>query len=110
MLNAGDLRHKIDIQQLVATQRDNGTWEHTWQTQWRVSAARKPLSASERIAAQAMQSEISENWVIRFIDGITAKHRIVHGSRIYNIRGVLVDPDSGIEYLTLPCSEGTNDG
>ncbi|TKE23299.1 head-tail adaptor protein, partial [Klebsiella pneumoniae] len=29
---------------------------------------------------------------------------------IYNIEGVLPDPRSGREYLTLPCSEGDNDG
>lgn len=33
-----------------------------------------------------------------------------HGNRIYNIEGVLPDNCSGRKYLTLPYSEGVNDG
>ena len=36
--------------------------------------------------------------------------RVVHGSKVYNIAGVLPDAGSGREYLTLACSEGVNDG
>ena len=31
--------------------------------------------------------------------------RIDHGGKIYNILGVLSDKESGMDYLTLPCSE-----
>ncbi|HDG7399279.1 phage head closure protein, partial [Klebsiella pneumoniae] len=47
---------------------------------------------------------------IRYREGVTRKHRILFRGRIYNIEGVLPDPRSGREYLTLPCSEGANDG
>ena len=32
--------------------------------------------------------------------------RIVFRGRLFNIEGVLSDPVSGLEYMTLPCSEG----
>ena len=36
--------------------------------------------------------------------------RVVHGGKVYNIHGVLPDMRSGLEYLTLPVSEGVSDG
>jgi SPP1 family predicted phage head-tail adaptor len=65
----------------------------------------EPLSARELIQAQAMQSEVSARITIRWLSGVKATMRIVHGSAIYRIHGVLGDRDSGREYLTLPVSE-----
>ncbi|KPB96501.1 Head-tail adaptor protein [Pseudomonas syringae pv. maculicola] len=36
--------------------------------------------------------------------------RALHRGRIYNIHGALPDAKSGLEYLTLPVSEGLNNG
>lgn len=36
--------------------------------------------------------------------------RITHRGKVYNIAGVLPDNMSGLEYITLPVSEGVNDG
>lgn len=111
-LAAGRLRHRIDIQQPVRAQDpESGSSTVTWVNQWAsVPAAIEPLSAREFIAAQAEQSQITGKIIVRHVEGITAKHRIVHGERIYNIHGVLADPESGLEYLTLPVSEGVNEG
>lgn len=51
-----------------------------------------------------------EKIVTGYRPGVTADMRIVHRDRVYNITGVLADRDSGLEYLTLPCSEGANAG
>jgi SPP1 family predicted phage head-tail adaptor len=47
---------------------------------------------------------------IRYRENINATMRVVHKGKAYNIEGVLPDPDSGMEYLTLPVSEGVSDG
>ena len=109
---AGRLRHRVDIQKPVKVQNStSGASRVNWSTEWAaVPAAIEPLSAREFIAAQAQQSQITGKVIVRYIEGLTPKHRIVHGSRIYNIQGVLADPDSGLEYLTLPVTEGTNEG
>ena len=36
--------------------------------------------------------------------------RILHRGKIYNIEGVLPDDESGLQWLTLPYSEGVKDG
>lgn len=111
-LAAGRLRHRIRIERPVRT-RDPVTGES--KREWElvsnsVPAAIEPLSAREFIAAQSMQSAVTARITIRRRPDIDATMRIVHRGQIYNIHGVLADPDSGLEYQTLPVSEGVNDG
>ncbi|MFK3708178.1 phage head closure protein [Klebsiella sp. NPDC088457] len=116
-MQAGKLRHRVVPQKFISVQDpqtgeivknwvnlvqftdDNGIWAEVY-----------PLSAREFTAAQATQNEITTRITIRRRDDITAKCRILYRGKIYNVEGVLPDPVSGLEYLTLPCSEGVNDG
>lgn len=112
MLDAGRLRHRVTIQarqniQDPATGETVIAWADVWVN---IAAALEPLSASERIATQAQRSEVTARVTIRPLSGLTAQHRLLHNGRIYNIEGVIPDPDSGQEWLTLPVSEGANDG
>jgi SPP1 family predicted phage head-tail adaptor len=110
-MKAGKLRHKVQIQKKTAAQ-DNitGAVTYTWSKLADVWASIEPLSAREFIAAQAVQSKVSARITIRYRDDIDATMRILHGNKIYNIAGVLTDPKSGLEYITLPVSEGVNEG
>ena len=111
-ISAGQLRHRVDIEERMATQ-DAATGEtiYTWTPLYKsVPASIEPLSVREFITAQAGQSEISARITIRYRAGLTAAMRIVHNGRIYNPQGWLPDKDSGMEYLTAPCSQGVNDG
>ncbi|NWA25507.1 phage head closure protein [Pseudomonas gingeri] len=111
-MRAGDLRHSIQFQALKAGV-DPETQEPTpgaWVDIVKLWSAIKPLSGREFIAAQAVQSEVVGRLVIRRRPGITASMRGVYRGEIYNIQGVLPDPDSGLDYLTLPYSLGVNDG
>lgn len=47
---------------------------------------------------------------IRYRQDIDATWRVVHGGKFYNVEGVLADKDSGLEYQTLPVSQGVSDG
>lgn len=114
--NAGRLRHRVDIQQRAEVQ-DQLTGEVTWA--WiafalKVAAEVSPASAKEFIQSGAMQSEIIAKIIIRWRQGVVAKMRAVHTVKgvatYYNIEGVLNDPQSGLEWMTLPCSQGVNDG
>jgi SPP1 family predicted phage head-tail adaptor len=111
-LDPGRLRHRVTIQRPVTVQNvTTGELSTSWATVVaNIAAAIEPLSVREFIAAQGMQSEITARIVIRYRAGLTAEMRIVHGSRVYNPQGWLADADSGLEYLTAPCSEGVNDG
>ena len=110
-LAAGRLRHSVDLESRSYAQ-DPVTGDNTltWVRQATVRAAIEPLSAREFVAAQATQSEVVARIIIRYRSDIDASWRVVHRGKIYNIQGVLPDIDSGIEYLTLPVSQGVSDG
>ncbi|HGO5393639.1 TPA: phage head closure protein [Klebsiella michiganensis] len=110
-MQAGKLRYRITLQARMQVQDPvSGAVETTWADISTLWAEVAPLSAREFIAAQATQNEITTRITIRFRTGVTPKHRILYRGKIYNIEGVLPDANSGREYLTLPCSEGVNDG
>jgi len=83
------------------------TWVEVW---GKVPASVEPFSAREFIAAAATQNEVTARIGIRKRAGVDPTMRIIHRGKIYNIEGVLPDPKSGLDYLTLPCSEGVDDG
>ena len=110
-MRSGLLRHDIIIQAKTETQSSTtGEISETWTTFAAAKASIEPLSVREFVSAQAVQSGVAARIVIRYIDGITAAMRVIHGSDVYNIQGILADKKSGKEYLTLAVSEGVNDG
>jgi len=110
-MQAGKLRHRVVIQEPVNYQNtETGSIESSWQDVATIWADVYPLSAREFISAQSEHGEITTRITIRFRRNISNKNRILYEGKIFNIEGVLPDPVSGREYLTLPCSEGVNDG
>ena len=110
-LHAGRLRHRVTIERRVQTQDSNGDMVTEWDTVAADEpAAIEPLSVREFISSQALQSGVTARITIRHRSGLTADMRIRHGELIYNPQGWLADPDSGLEYLTAPCTQGVNDG
>lgn len=110
-MQAGKLRHRVVIQEPVNNQNtETGSIESSWQDVATIWADVYPLSVREFISAQSEQGEITTRITIRFRRNISNKNRILYEGKIFNIEGVLPDPVSGREYLTLPCSEGVNDG
>ena len=110
-MRTGKLRHLVSLQRNVPSQdMATGAMVDNWIEVARLWASIEPMSAREFVAAHAVQSEVTTRITIRFRAGITAAMRIVYRGSIYNIAGVLTDRESGVEYLTLPCSEGVNRG
>lgn len=110
-MRAGKLRHKVTIQARGEVQDlVSGGMVPGWTDFASVWASIEPLSARDFIAAQANQSEITARIVIRYREGILPTMRILHRGKVYAIQGALPDAHSGLEYLTLPVSEGVSDG
>ncbi|PTS71928.1 head-tail adaptor protein [Stenotrophomonas sp. HMWF022] len=108
---AGRLRHFVQLQHQVDGQNPStGGQTVSWEPLADVWAEISPVSAREFVAAQAVDSEVTLRVTIRHREGVTDKCRVLFRGKILNIHGVLPDPVSGLEYLTLPCSEGVNDG
>ncbi|MGA9222783.1 MAG: phage head closure protein [Pseudomonas graminis] len=110
-MRAGKLRHHVMLQRVEYSQDPvSGDVIPAWVDVGKVWAAVEPMSARDFIAAAAGQSEVVARVVMRYRPGITSVMRILHRGKVYNIQGVLADMDSGLDYLTLPCSEGVSDG
>lgn len=110
-MEAGRLRHRIDIDEKIETQDGNGDPVVTWKPfARRVPAAIEPLSAKEFLSLNQPVAQGSARIVIRWMAGVLPTMRARHGETIYNILGVLSDRESGRDYLTLPVSRGTNEG
>ena len=122
-LDSGRLRHRIRIEQFVLDVDSNGdvlqdpntgATSGQWTEVATVWASIEPLSAKEFIASQATQAQIVARIVIGYRAGLDASMRLVHmvngvAGKVYNPHGFLADRDSGLEYITCPCSEGVSD-
>jgi SPP1 family predicted phage head-tail adaptor len=109
MLAAGKLRHRVVIQKPVETQDTNsGAINTTWQDLATVWAAIEPLSVKELIASQTEDSKLVGRVTIRYRSDIDHSYRIYHDAKgvYYNIEGILADKESGLEYITIPVSQG----
>lgn len=110
-MRAGKLRHRITIEKPTNVQDPvTGATTAGWEPVATVWASVDPLSVREFISASATQSAVSARITIRYRPDIMANMRVLHAGGVYNIEGVLADPNTGREYLTLPVSMGVNDG
>lgn len=110
-LAAGRLRHRIRIERPVEGRDANGLRTGpSWALVAPVWAEIKPLSARDFVAAQAAGSKVVARITLRARDDVDATMRVVHGQTIYSIAGVLPDPDSGREFMTLPVTAGVSRG
>jgi SPP1 family predicted phage head-tail adaptor len=110
-ISAGRLRHRIDIEQKSYNQDSSGDMIASWAALYEnVPSSIEPLSAREFLAAQNTQSQVVARVTIRYRAGLNATMRINHNGTIYNPAGFLSDKISGLEYLTIPVTAGTNEG
>lgn len=115
MMQAGRLRHRLKLQQLEYVADSSGEIQDSygepvqdWVDVASIWGAIEPLSAREFIAAQSEQSKVTAKIIIRYRGNINAAMRVFHEAKgiYYNIEGILTDKESGLEYITLPVSEG----
>lgn len=108
------MRHWLTFERLVEEMDSDGARSDVWAPAFDVSptmpADVAPLSGRELLAANAVQSKVTHRIRVRYRDGITAKMRAVERETVYNIEAVIPDQDSGLRYLTLLASTGTNEG
>ena len=110
-MDVGKLRHRVTIQKQVKTQDAlTGEMVVSWADLKQAWASLEPLSVREFIASQTTQSKVTARVTMRYDAEVNASMRIIYRGKIYNIEGVLADKKSGLEYITLPVSEGVNIG
>lgn len=120
-MQAGELRHRVNIQQKSPAQDDHGEPSDAWSNKWTDVPARiKPLSGREYFAAQQIQADVNTEIVMRWRAGITPMDRITHQTpeqaalsppefTIYDIASVTTDL-TGRRELILMCINRSNVG
>lgn len=117
---AGRLRHRIAIKEQVTTINSNGDQEVVWQSVDSAAADKKfwaaiePLSSRELLASEKINAEVNTRIVMRYDSRIKASMRAEHNdgtkTTIYNLSAPIRDPDSGLEWMTIPATALLNAG
>lgn len=84
-MRAGDLRHRITIQEETATPDGMGGETLAWGDQCTLWAAIWPLSAKESLGSMKLELKVTHRVRIRYRPGITSKNRIKMGVRFFDI-------------------------
>lgn len=102
-IKAGRLRHRVDIERLTTARNEYGETVETWvDLAESVPVAVEPLSVRERLVADQAESRVTTRMVMRYRD-IKASDRIKHKGLTFEVVGVMDDPISGAEWLTVMC-------
>lgn len=88
-VSAGDLRHRIRIEQAVRTPDGGGGAEVTWQLVAQVWAAIWPRTSSEQLQSDRVAGIATHDIWIRYRPDVVPQMRFVSGNRTFDIRGVL---------------------
>ena len=104
-MRAGKLaRRRITIQKLAGALDDLGTEVQTWTDVVSRWASIEPLTGRETFARQQQQAELSHLIRLHYVPDITAKMRVVCGTRTFDIQAVL-NLWEGDRYLELLVTE-----
>lgn len=103
-MNPGELRHQVALQSSTMTTNSFGEKITTWSTYALAWAAIKPLQGRELANAKQVHEQIDYEIRIRFRESVDSSHRILFGSRIFEVQAVL-NVDERNKELKLLCTE-----
>jgi head-tail adaptor len=104
MVNAGQLRHQVIIQQRSTTQDAAGEPAHTWTTFATRRAEQMSTPGGERFASAQRNARVPTLWRLRWLEGVTPGMRLKWGDRVYNIQSAENEKGLG-EKLILTTEE-----
>lgn len=102
----GRLRHRVSVQVVSQVVDGAGGTTDTWTTASTVWAAIEPASARdvERVFGAELHAPITHLVTMRYLSGLTHKHRLLFGSRVLQIRG-MQNPDERNEWWIVAAEE-----
>lgn len=103
-IQAGKLRHSIEIQANTQGSDNAGGLPAGWATVATVWAGIDRVSETEKLNAGMLQNVITHKIKIRQYDGLTVTHRIRFGARIFEIISIENRMERGFHQL-LQCLE-----
>lgn len=112
-MNAGRLRHRIEVQEAVETQDDGGDPVVSWSTVGTVWGSIEPVRGREATyAGEQTLAEMDTRITVRYSGiarQITGKHRLSHQGTPFNVVSV-AHVDLGKQRIEIMARSGINDG
>lgn len=106
-MKAGKLNRRVTIQRRATGEDAYGQPTQGWVDLFTVWAAIDDMKGRQFFAAQADQSQVHTKITIRYVAGIDASMRVLHGLDVYDIHAVLGQDRVSLE---LMCARGVGDG
>lgn len=112
-MRAGELRHRINIDQPVTSQDETGEEIVTFTEMGTVWGAIEPLNGREALIANQLNAEIDTRIRVRWsplTDQITAKWRLRHRDTVFNIKQPPAQVNMEQREIHIICETGLNNG
>lgn len=105
-MRAGKLRSRVTIQGQSNAQNEYGEMDpdRPWTTFTEVYAEITPISGRERVEQRQGVATMTHEIRIRYTAGVTHRHRVLFGSRIFHVHEVRNVEERDREMI-LTCSE-----
>lgn len=105
-MRAGDLRHRVVIQNYSVAQDDYGAPVKTWSNEFTVWGAVEPLSGREYLDAREMQAEVTTRIRVRYRGDVTysTDKRATWDGHTYDIESV-IEVEGRRREIHLMCKE-----
>lgn len=104
-IESGQLRSRVQIQTRTRTTDSMGGATVTWAEHTSTWAEIVPKGANEAFWAKHLEHRVTHKITIRYLSGITSDMRILFGTRVFQIKGILNWEEKN-RYLILSCEEG----
>jgi SPP1 family predicted phage head-tail adaptor len=111
----GTLRQRIRIEQKVSVTNSSGETDFEWEAIGTFWANVRPSSSRELSLAAQVQSPIDTMIVMRYRSDVKASMRavLVRGDvdlAVYDLSAPIRDPETGLEWMTIPAKSGISAG
>lgn len=103
-MRAGQLRHRLKLQEATETRDGHGGITRDWETYTVRWGSVEPLRGRELFAAQQVNAEITHRVRLRHCGDLTTSHRLVLGTCNLNILSIL-NPEERNRELEVMCKE-----
>lgn len=102
-VNAGRLRHMVEVQQNAPTRDTGGGSVDSWSTvtNGRRPAEIVPVTGLKEYVDNQLQETITHKVTMRYLAGVTTANRILFGSRVFDIRSVVNPQERGRDLILL---------
>lgn len=104
LVQIAELRHRITFQRIAQVTDGMGGFTTTWSDVATVWAKVEPVSASERLISEKLETQRSHKVKIRYRSDITTDMRFTFNSRTFQVKGVH-NPDERRVYTFIDAEE-----